>query len=92
MAHGENGCILRNVVINKGEQVEFPLCHYELRYTENGKDMRPDVGDDAIAAEEKRAIIAKQLEVKKAADEAGLKTSQDFIVDIPTLRPAVLAG
>jgi integrase len=82
-AYDDKGHIIPNVVIAHGEQVAFPICHYELRY-KDGKDMRPDVGDDAIAAEEKRAIVARQLAVRKAAEETGVKPLQDVGIFPPT--------
>lgn len=82
-AYGENGRIITNVVIINGQQVEFAVCNYELRYRENGKDMRPSVGKDAAAAEEQRIIVAKQLAVKAAAEETGLMTPQEVTAVAP---------
>jgi integrase len=70
-------------VIIDGQRVEFPVCKYELRYRESGKDMRRAVGTDAAAAEAQRITVAKQLAAKKAAEEAGLKTVQEVITVSP---------
>ena len=75
-AYDEQGHILANVVVMHGEQVEFPTCHYELRYTVGGVDHRPPVGDDAAGAEEQRAIVAKQLAVQKASEEIDAETEK----------------
>ena len=75
-AYDEHGHILANVVVMHGEQVEFPVCHYELRYTDDGVDHRPAVGDVAAGAEEQRVIVAAQLAVKKASEEVGATTTK----------------
>lgn len=90
-AYGENGRILQNVVMIDGKQVEFPVCQYELRY-KDGKDERKKVGNDAVEAEERRVTKAKQLSVKKAAAEVGLKTSQDVMGAIATDPTITAAG
>jgi len=73
-AYDEHGHILANVVVMHEKQVEFPVCHYELRYTDGGVDHRPAVGNVAAGAEEQRAIVAAQLAVMKASEELGAKT------------------
>lgn len=73
-AYDDKGHILPNVVIKHGQQVEFSVCRYELRYTEDGIDHRPPVGDDAVVAEEQRTIVARQLAVKRAKDEVTSET------------------
>jgi hypothetical protein len=75
-AYNGSGQVLNNVVIINGQQVEFPVCKYELRYREDGIDKRPPVGKDAAAAEEERITVRKQLAAKRISEEAGLKTSQ----------------
>lgn len=82
-AYGENGRILTNVVIIHGQPVEFPVCKYELRYRENGKDTRPPVGTDSAAAEAERITVARQLAVKAAAEETSLKTLPEAPVVVP---------
>lgn len=75
-AYDEHGHILANVVVMHGKQVDFAICKYELRYTEDGIDQRPSVGMDAAGAEEQRAIVAARLAVKKANEELGVKTEK----------------
>ena len=74
-AYDEHGQVLPNVVVMHGEQVEFPICHYELRYTDADGEHRPPVGDDAAAAEEERKIVAAQLAVKKATEQVAATTT-----------------
>jgi hypothetical protein len=50
-AYDGKGRILQNVVIIDGNQVEFPVCHYELRYTENGKDRQLAMDCSSMTAE-----------------------------------------
>lgn len=84
-AYDEHGHVLANVVAMHGEQVEFPICHYELRYTDGDGEHRPSVGDDAAAAEEERKIVAQQLAVKKVGVQTGvLATEQSFVGQAPT--------
>lgn len=91
VARDEKGRVLQNVVIINGEQVEFPVCHYELRYND-GKDRRPDVGDDAIAADERRAIVARQLAVKKLNDgDTSSKPPEEAVIQVQPADPTLTA-
>ncbi len=69
----KNGRLKSNVVLEVGEEREYPVGRYQLRYYEGRKPVYKDVGENASEALAARTRQANLLLTKQTAKIAGVK-------------------